>query len=344
MKKETAKETEDTFKEVLSKWNKMTRQEQEVLGETPPNNLTQEQIRWIDVLLKNTSTEKQVGFASCKSAVQKKQMKKLVNQVRNWIFKKKVDIILRNNPATSIKKEDKRLLLINKLWTERTEVEKNEILLKTWETLNASEMVWIPGLLQIVYRMSEKDWQKCDNKKRSRLISQLNVYIRQDRIAVITGKNLQKIRTSLANWNQSEVARMNGSNQSIISKIENGQNVDIHYYLDLMNLYSQYVSLQNIFSENFSIIRIPEESEDTKYITEQIMEQCRQMCTDGMNLMQSFLMNQSKNLSEIVQTNLEPLPTRESDNFKWFMTTIFTPEQIERMRQAVIEDELDTVE
>ena len=337
MKIKTTKKLGSSFEKALASWNKLTRQEQECLCKKNPNDLSEEQVKWIETLLEVTNSEKQPKFSSCKPEAKEKQLRKFAEQVRKWSFEKMVESIFLNNRLNSIKKDEKRMLLINSLWIDKPKHVKDEILLKRWETLDQNEMIWIPGLLQIVYRISEKNWENYDNSKRTKLISQLDNFLRQDRLAVIVGGNLRKIRISLAKWNQSDVAKLIGSNQSILSKIENGQNVEIHHFLDLLAVYSQHVSIDGIFSESFSVIKKSDRRNTKEEIAEQTFTRCQQTIKESIFLIQEILTRHTKDLMSIHQSTCGNQPTQEEENLKWLITTQFSPEQIAFIRRALNE-------
>lgn len=330
----------EQFKTALLKWNELSRQQQDSLCKSKLTELAYERKELIGILSDNVYNHKTGYFSQSEISAQQKMLKHLADNIRNWLFREITDNILINCNKEKISKVEKRRLLIDKLWCIRPEKTKNEILHKSWNELNSDEIIWIPGLICLVYQLPDNVWQKATEKRRTKLISQLENCIRQDKISQIVAQNLCKIRRAIALWSQYDIARMIGTNQNVISRIESGINTRSNFIYDLFYLYSQHVSLDGIFSEEFSVNKI---TISKKRNAELIQSQCNRMFVDGMQLMRTFLIDHIKTIHNLTQTNIGKTNNDVASLFEWLYNTEFTSEQILIMQQAVNENNLSLI-
>lgn len=254
------------FQKALSEWNLLTRSQQDEYCKLNFNQLPQDKKEWIGVL-SETVYNRSGYYQLADPTEQNKLMNGLSDQIRKWQAKQITKSILTVNGSGAHSKKDQRDLIINSLWNNRPLISREEIRNKKWDELSSDEVIWMPVLICHAFGITEKIWGKTTTEQRTKYIFRLDNCI-QNELGRIVGRNLCKIRNSLPDWTQEKVAQMLGVNQNIISRLENGQNISLCYFYDLFSIYSQYVSVDGIFSEHFTVTKTSGNSRNSKKTVE----------------------------------------------------------------------------
>lgn len=261
-KKNRKQHASGDFQKALADWNLLSRPQQDEYCKSDFNELQQDKKEWVSIL-SETVYNRSGFFKRAKPAEQNKLMNELPNQIRKWQAKQMTEDILAADGCTVHSKKDQRDLIINSLWKNRPLFSRDEIRKKKWDELSSDEVIWMPVLIIYAFGISEKIWEKTSTEQRTKYIFRLDICI-QNELGRIVGRNLCEIRNSLPNWTQEKVAQMLGVNQNIISRLESGQNISLCYFYDLFSIYSQYVSLDGIFSEHFTVSKASGNSRNSK--------------------------------------------------------------------------------
>lgn len=72
------------------------------------------------------------------------------------------------------------------------------------------------------------------------------------------GKRLKAVR-EICGFSQAELAERLGVTQTYITRIENGKGSTGDFLINVLSFYSQYISLDRLFDENFSIVEAMQE-------------------------------------------------------------------------------------
>ncbi|WP_052356272.1 helix-turn-helix domain-containing protein [Bacteroides timonensis] len=94
------------------------------------------------------------------------------------------------------------------------------------------------------------------------------------------GKRLKAVR-EIYGFSQAELAERLGVTQTYITRIENGKGSTGDFLVNVLSLYSQYVSLDRLFDENFSIVEAMQE--DLPLATSEVVRKRASMARQSVN-------------------------------------------------------------
>lgn len=324
------KRFEEEYADILERWNSMTPKEQDQLCNKSPDSLSIEEKRWVGELSDAVYNHEKGQFIQEELSKQARNLRGLAQSIRDRLLQ---EMILERVGEVKLSKESSRRSFIKAFWSSLSLTVKNEIAAKRWEDLNSLEMIWMPMLLRLVYRMNEKAWDKTAPMKRTLLISQLDIHVQEDELARIIGANLYQIRTTLARWTQTDIALLIGATQNVISRLENGQGGDLRSFYSLMFVYSKHVELNNFFSSDYKATLLTEKEKELKVQNSLLMDYFSLIYRRGLETMRQLLSEQT---NEMRKLSMGDEMLHEQINLQsWIHENTFTNEEIAIMQSAL---------
>lgn len=321
---------EEEYAEILEQWNSMTPKEQDQLCKKSPDSLSIEEKRWVGELSDAVYGHEDGQFMREELSKQTQSLRGLAQSIRDRLLQ---EMIKERVGEVKLSKESSRRTFIKVFWSSLSLTVRNEIAAKRWEDLNSSEIIWMPLLLRLVYRMNEKAWNKTVPMKRTLLISQLDIHVQEDELARIIGANLYQIRTRLARWTQTDIALLIGATQNVISRLENGQGGDLRSFYSLMFVYSKHVELNNFFSPDYKVTPLSEKDKELKAQNDLLMDYFVLIYRRGLETMRQLL---SEHTNEMRRLSMGEEIAHEQINLQsWIHENTFTNEEIVVMQSAL---------
>jgi transcriptional regulator with XRE-family HTH domain len=324
------KRFEEEYAEILKRWNSMTPTEQDQLCSQKPNSLSDEEKKLVGELSDAVYGHEDGQFMREELSKQTQSLRGLAQSIRDRLLQ---EMILERVGEVKLSKESSRRTFIKAFWSSLSLTVRNEIIAKRWEDLNSSEIIWMPMLLRLVYRMNEKAWNKTISMKRTLLISQLDIHVQEDEMARIIGSNLYQIRTKLARWTQTDIALLIGATQNVISRLENGQGGDLRSFYALMFVYSKHVELDNFFSSDYKVTLLSETDKELKAQNDLLKEYFGLIYRRGLETMRQLLSEQTNEMRRLLMG--EEIQQEQINLQSWIQENTFTNEEIVVMQSAL---------